>query len=216
MCEDVMKQATTEILTLTPFERDQLRAALGKRCVVLVGLMGVGKSTIGKQLGVELGLNFFDADHEIEAAAQMSIADIFTLYGEQEFRQLERRVILRLLQTNSAQDCLPHQPIVLATGGGAFMNGETRATIAAQAISIWLKADLDILMERVLRKNNRPLLQNDDPRSVMHALMCERYPVYALADITVTSRNASREEVTGDVLMALGQFLGLQARRHAG
>jgi len=202
MCENEIKQAMIEAPPQAVSVDCQLRNALGSRSVVLVGLMGAGKSTIGKQLGLALGINFFDADHEIEAAAQMSITDIFTLYGEEEFRQLERRVILRLLQSA----CID-QSIVLATGGGAFMNINTRRVIAEHAISIWLKADLDLLMERVLRKNTRPLLQNDDPRAVMQALMTQRYPVYALADITVKSRDASREEVTSDVLVALRHYL---------
>jgi len=201
MHEDEKKQAT---IAPSPLDYTKLRDALGQRSVVFVGLMGAGKSTIGKQFGLELGLDFFDADHEIEAAAQMNITDIFTLYGEEEFRQLERRVILRLLQTTARQ-----RPIVLATGGGAFMNQETRALITAHAISIWLKAELDLLMERVLRKNTRPLLQNDDPRAVMRNLMTQRYPVYALADITVQSRDASREEVTADVMTALLHYLSL-------
>jgi len=198
MCMDknVTKQAGSEI--------DRLHNALAHRSVVLVGLMGAGKSTIGKQLGSDLNLDFVDADHEIENAAQMSIADIFALYGEQEFRQLEHRVILRLLQNT-----LESSPIILATGGGAFMNSLTRAAIGEHAISIWLKADLDLLMERVLRKNTRPLLQNDNPRAVMQTLMRERYPVYALADITVPSRDASREEITEDVLNALKNYLNL-------
>jgi len=181
-----------------------IKEKLGSRSLALVGLMGAGKSTIGKQLALELGLDFFDADHEIEAAAQMSVTDIFALYGEEEFRQLERRVILRLLQTASTD-----KPIVLATGGGAFMNDETRAAIADYAISIWLEASLDLLMERVLRKNTRPLLQNDNPRGVMESLMVKRYPVYALADMTVPSRDVSREEVTQDVIAALKNHLRL-------
>jgi len=188
-------------------ETDRLHTALGHRSVVLVGLMGAGKSTIGKQLALGIGLDFFDADHEIETAAQMSIIDIFALYGEKEFRQLERRVILRLLQSNDS-----NKPIILATGGGAFMNEETRSVIATHAISIWLKADLDVLMDRVLRKNTRPLLQNDNPRAVMQDLMAKRYPVYALADIIVQSRDASSEEVTEDVLTALKNYLNLQMR----
>jgi len=193
MCEDVTNKAY-----------NQWRLALSGRSLVLVGLMGAGKSTIGRQLGLELDLDFFDADHEIEAAAQMSIVEIFSLYGEDEFRQVERRVITRLLQNTVNQ-----QPIILATGGGAFMDEETRRVIASHAISIWLKADLDLLMSRVLRKNTRPLLQNDDPRAIMQKLIDHRYPVYALADITVPSRNASREEVTVDVITALNNFLNL-------
>jgi len=197
MGEKEIKQTVGKAEPLVSMGHDQLRAALGSRSLVLVGLMGAGKSTIGKQLALMLGLEFFDADHEIEVAAQMSIADIFTLYGEQEFRQLEHRVILRLLQSTGASP----------DGGGAFMNSKTREAIASSAISIWLKADLDLLMARVSRKNTRPLLQNDNPRAVMRRLMNERYPVYELADMTVPSRDASREEVTADLLMILERFL---------
>jgi len=175
-----------------------LRAQLQGRALVFVGLMGAGKSTIGKQIAQMLDFQFFDADCEIEAAAQMSITELFAHYGEQEFRDLERRVIARLLQQKT---------LVLATGGGAFMNAQTRANIQENAISIWLKADLDILMERVLRKNTRPLLQNDNPRGVMENLMRERYPVYAQADITVISHDGGREEVVMDVLDGLERYL---------
>jgi len=185
-------------------DKNMIKNALEGRSLVLVGLMGAGKSTIGKQLALELELDFYDGDHEIEAAAQMDITDIFALYGEEEFRQLERRVILRLLHTASHG-----QPIVLATGGGAFINDETRAAIASQALSIWLDAPLDLLMTRVLRKNTRPLLQNGNPRGVMQSLMRKRYPVYEQADIKVLSRDASREDVTKDVLVALKKYLKL-------
>jgi len=175
-----------------------VRARLQGRALVFVGLMGAGKSTIGKQIAHILDFQFFDADCEIEAAAQMSITELFALYGEQEFRNLERRVIARLLQ---------QKMLVLATGGGAFMNAQTRENIRTHAISIWLKADLDILMERVLRKNTRPLLQNDNPRGVMENLMQERYPIYAQADITVLSHDGGREEVVKDVLDNLERYL---------
>jgi len=204
MCDDMTKQELGQFSKNQPgfFDPGEVMSALAGRSIVLVGLMGAGKSTIGKQLAFELGLQFLDGDYEIEVAAQMSIADIFALYGEGEFRRLEQRVIARCLLTASTD-----QPIVLATGGGAFMNDEIRTIIARHAISIWLEAPLDLLMERVLRKNTRPLLQNDDPRGVMQSLMTKRYPIYALADITVPSRDAGREDVTQDVLMALVQFL---------
>jgi len=176
----------------------RLRAKLEGRSLVFVGLMGAGKSTIGKQVAQLLDLPFFDADCEIESAAQMSIADLFSLYGEQEFRDLERRVIARILQQGV---------LVLATGGGAFMNAQTRAAIRQQAVSIWLKADLDTLMERVLRKNTRPLLQNDNPRGVMENLMAQRYPVYATADVAIISHDDGREDVAKSVIDALEQYL---------
>ncbi|NNC00766.1 shikimate kinase, partial [Corallococcus exiguus] len=143
---------------------------LGDRSLVLVGLMGAGKSTVGRRLSQKLGLPFRDADHEIEAAAGMTIPDIFAIHGEAHFRDGERRVIGRLLQEG---------PMVLATGGGAFMNPETRRNIGAGGISIWLRADLDVLMKRVRKRANRPLLQNPDPEATMRKLMDDRHPVYA-------------------------------------
>src|SRR3954465_13136347 len=153
-----------------------IRARLGTRSIVLVGLMGAGKSTVGRRLAQKLGLPFRDADHEIETAAGMTISDIFAIHGEKHFRDGERRVIARLLQEG---------PIVLATGGGAFMNEETRQRIAEYGIPAWLKADLDSLMRRVRKRTTRPLLQNPDPEGTMRRLMELRYPVYATADITI-------------------------------
>src|SRR4051794_37504987 len=149
-----------------------LRAKLGQRSLVLVGLMGAGKSTVGRRLAQKLGLPFRDADHEIEAAAGMTIPDIFAIHGEAHFRDGGRRVIARLLQEG---------PMVLATGGGAFMNEETRAGIAERGISIWLRADLDVLMRRVRKRVTRPLLQNPDPEGTMRQLMERRHPIYATA-----------------------------------
>lgn len=175
-----------------------LASRLGSRSVVLVGLMGAGKTTIGRRLAARLGLPFRDADLEIESAAGMPVADIFAIYGEPAFRDGERRVISRLL----AEDRL-----VLATGGGAYMNAETREGIARSAVSIWLKADHDTLMRRVRRRGHRPLLRTADPDETMRRLMEERYPVYGLADLTVDSRDASHERVTQDVLDALDAYL---------
>src|SRR5919112_4935718 len=149
---------------------------LGARSIVLVGLMGAGKSTVGRRLAQKLGLPFRDADHEIEAAAGMSIPDIFAIYGETYFRDGERRVIARLLQEG---------PMVLATGGGAFMSEETRARIRERGVSVWLRADLDVLMRRVRKRANRPLLQNADPEGTMRKLIEARHPVYAQADLMV-------------------------------
>jgi shikimate kinase len=163
------------------------------RTLVLVGLMGVGKSSVGKRLAQRLGLPFRDADTEIEAAAGMSIAEIFGRDGEAAFRAGERKVIARLLG----------EPLHgLATGGGAFMNADTRKLIAERGLSIWLKAELDELVKRVGRRNSRPLLQQGEPRQILERLMAERYPTYAEADLAVSSAG-SAEETTERVLAAL-------------
>jgi shikimate kinase len=169
------------------------------RTVVLVGLMGAGKTTVGRRLAERLGLRFVDADNEIEAAAGMSIADIFETHGEAHFREGERRVIARLLDE-------PAQ--VVATGGGAFMDPETRALIAERAISVWLKADLDVLYNRVARRNTRPLLRQDDPRKVLERLIAERYPIYAEADVTVESGDVPHEAMVDKIVAALEARLG--------
>ena len=171
---------------------------LGELSVVLVGLMGAGKSTIGRRLAQRLALPFRDADAEIEAAAGMPIADIFARFGEPAFRDGERRVIARLLEEGR---------LVLATGGGAFMNADTRARIAERGISVWLKADHETLMRRVRRRTHRPLLRSADPGETMRRLMAERYPVYAQATVTVESRESSHERVTQDVVDALARHL---------
>jgi len=168
------------------------------KTIVLVGLMGAGKSSIGRRLAQILGLPFIDADSEIEAAAGASIEEIFARDGEAAFRAGERRVLARLLDN-------PTQ--VLATGGGAFMDGETRGLIRARAISIWLRADLDLLLARVGRRNNRPLLKNGDPRVILARLMDERYPIYAEADIVVDSVDGPPDATLGHVMAALEKFL---------
>ncbi|WP_306119545.1 MULTISPECIES: shikimate kinase [unclassified Roseitalea] len=177
---------------------DRLRVQLAGRPIVLVGLMGAGKSAIGRKLAARLGLAFVDADREIEKAASMPIPEIFANYGEPEFRRLEASVTARLLAAEKT---------VLATGGGAFMNPETRRNIADAAVSVWLCADLDLLMSRVSRKPTRPLLQDDDPRGVMERLMRERYPVYAQADVTVQSRDIGKEQMAETVIAALCSHL---------
>ena len=154
----------------------QLDRALLDRSIVLFGLMGAGKTSVGRRLAAELALPFVDADEEIEAAAGCSIADFFQLHGEAEFRAGERRVIKRLL---AGPVC------VLATGGGAFMDAATRAAIRKRGISLWLRADLDVLVKRVRRRNNRPLLQGGDQRQILQDLMATRYPIYEQADIIV-------------------------------
>lgn len=178
----------------------QIRDKLGDRTVVFVGLMGAGKTAIGRKVAQVLDLPFADSDHEIETVSQMTVPELFERYGEPEFRALEQRVIERLLKDG---------PRVLSTGGGAFMNMHTRATIAERGVSVWLKADLDLLMERVSKRQNRPLLKNPDPRAVMSGLMDERYPVYAQAHLTVETRDAKREIITEETLQALGLFLGV-------
>lgn len=180
----------------------RLRDALRGRSIVMVGLMGAGKSTIGRRLAQRIGLPFVDADNAIEEAAAMTIPEIFATYGEAHFRDGERRVVARLLQD---------VPRVLATGGGAFINEQTRALVAQHGLSIWLKADLDVLMKRVRRRSNRPLLNQDDPEGVMRRLMTERYPIYAQADITVETSNAPHQAVVEQTLCALERHLGLDA-----
>ncbi len=176
----------------------RLREALGGRTIVLVGLMGAGKSTIGKRLATRLNLPFVDADTEIEKAADLTIPEIFARHGEAYFRAGEVRVVARILESG---------PQILATGGGAYMNPETRARIAERGISVWLKADLDVLMKRVRRRTDRPLLKTDDPEAVLRRLMDERYPVYAEAALTVMSREAAHDEIVDDVLRALSTLL---------
>jgi len=176
----------------------KITSALNGRSIVLIGLMGCGKSSIGRRLATRLELPFVDADGEIEQAAGKSVADIFSEDGEDVFRDGERRVIARLL-SNPAQ--------VLATGGGAFMNAEIRDNIDDKSISIWLRADLDLLMERVSRRTHRPLLQTDDPRAVMQNLIDQRYPVYQHADITVDSQHAAHDVIVRDVVRKLADYL---------
>ena len=171
-----------------------LLARLGDRSIVFVGLMGAGKTAIGRKLSQMLGLPFVDSDHEIEAVSRMTIAELFEQYGEAEFRALEARVIERLLKAG---------PQIFSTGGGAFMHEQTRQGVAEHGVSVWLKADLDLLMQRVAKKPSRPLLQNPDPRAVMARLMEQRYPIYATADITIVTRDERREIIAGEVLEAL-------------
>jgi shikimate kinase len=176
-----------------------LVAALGRRSIVLIGMMGAGKSSIGRRLAARLGIPFVDADAEIEAAAGMTIEDIFANYGEASFRSGETRVIARLLDAG---------PQVLATGGGAFMNPETRDIIRRNAVSIWLRADFDVLFRRVKRRNDRPLLKTADPAETLRQLMAERDPIYAQADASVHSREVPHETIVEEILAALVDRLG--------
>ena len=166
------------------------------RPIVLVGLMGAGKSTVGARVAAALGRRFVDSDDEIEAAAKMSISEIFDAYGEAEFRALERRVVTRLLSDG---------PAVIATGGGAFVDPDTRALVKERAISVWLKVDLDVLMRRVGRRGGRPLLDVEDPRAVMEGLIAERHPVYAEADLTVESEDGPHDTAVKRILAALAE-----------
>jgi shikimate kinase len=171
-----------------------LIAALGPRSVVLVGMMGSGKSSIGRRLAARLAIPFVDADSEIEEAAGMTIPEIFEQHGEPYFRAGEARVIARLLD---------HGPQVLATGGGAFMNRDTRAAIRQKGVSVWLKAELEVLMKRIKRRSDRPRLKADDPAATLTALIAERYPVYAEADLTVLSRDVPHEAIVDEIVAAL-------------
>jgi shikimate kinase len=165
----------------------------------MVGMMGAGKSSVGRRLANRLGLPFVDADNEIELAANASITEIFDKHGEEYFRDGERRVIKRLLDG---------EPKVLATGGGAFIQAETREAIRQNGISIWLQADRELLLSRVRRRSNRPLLRNGDPAEILDRLLSEREPVYRTADIHVRSRDVAHEDVVEDIIGALDVFLG--------
>ena len=169
-----------------------------KKTIVIIGLMGAGKTSIGRRLAEQLDLTFKDSDEEVEIAARLSINEIFANLGEKKFREGERRVISRLLDD---------KPIVLATGGGAFMDRFTRNKIASNAISIWLKADLPTLVKRTSRRNNRPLLNNTDQRSTLKKLIDDRYPTYKLADITIESNDESVENTLRKAMEALDNYL---------
>lgn len=174
--------------------RRQAEGLAPRRTVALVGLMGAGKTTVGRRLAAALGLPFADADHEIVTAAGQSVEAIFAEHGECEFRRGERQVIARLLAG----------PVhVLATGGGAFIDERTRALMKERAISIWLKAPIEVLMKRVAKRDDRPLLKENDPRAVMERLMADRYPIYAEADITIETGNGPHNNAVGLILDAL-------------
>lgn len=166
-----------------------------ERTIVLVGLMGAGKTTVGRRLAKAMALDFVDADEAIEEAAGMSVADYFEHYGEPAFREGERKVIRRLLTERNR--------CVLATGGGAFMDGETRDLIRSHGLSVWLRADLDLLVKRTSKRNTRPLLRQGNPREILQRLMDERYPVYAEADITIDTADVPHDEVVEIIISAL-------------
>jgi shikimate kinase len=179
-------------------EVERVLSRLGDRNIVLIGMMGAGKSSIGRRLANVLHLPFVDADAEIEKAANQSIAEIFATYGEPHFREGERRVLARLLAAG---------PAVLATGGGAFMSEETRVNCRVRGVTIWLKADVAVLLDRVRKKGNRPLLNQPDPELVMRKLLAEREPVYALADISIASHEGPHQAMVSEMLVALDAHL---------
>lgn len=172
-------------------------AALSERTIALVGMMGVGKTTIGRRLATRLGMPFADADAEIEAAAGMSVSDIFGALGEPAFREGEARVVRRLL------DGPPH---VLATGGGAMLNADTRARLKRQALTVWLRADIDVIAQRVSRRDTRPLLRGGDPLETLKALAEARYPLYAEADVTVETGGGAHVETVEAIVRALKRY----------
>lgn len=202
---DRFKAAGTEKAAVSKTEggaRQGRARALANRLagkpLVLVGMMGAGKTTVGRRIASRLGRQFIDSDEEIERAAQMTIPEIFEQRGEPEFRAGEMRVISRLLK---------ERDIVLATGGGAFVNPDTRQLVKDEAISVWLKADLDVLFERVSRRSNRPLLKTADPRATLEKLIADRYPIYADADVTVVSRDVPQDNVAADVISAVLDYI---------
>lgn len=178
--------------------RDELTALLGGRPIVLVGMMGAGKTTVGRRLATRLGRHFVDSDEEVEKAAGMTIEDIFKTHGEADFRAGEVRVIARLLKDHD---------LVLGTGGGAFINAETRALVKQSAVSVWIKADFELLFARVQRRSNRPLLKTANPRQTLMDLIEKRYPTYAEADVTVVSSDVPQDQVAGEVIEAVLTYL---------
>lgn len=183
-------------------KREMLQQLIGDRPIVLIGMMGAGKTTVGRRLAARLGRHFVDSDEEVEKAAGMSIEDIFAAHGEADFRAGEVKVIARLLKESG---------IVLGTGGGAFMNAETRALIKQSAVSVWIKADFDLLFQRVSRRSNRPLLKTANPRETLQKLIDARYPTYAEADITIVSRDVPQDQVASEVIDAIVAHFGTPA-----
>lgn len=192
-----MPNSMTDLLKSPPARTplaEQARLAIGRRNLIFVGLMGAGKSVIGRMVAQQLSMPFIDTDAEIERVSRMTISELFASYGETEFRALETRVIERLLKGG---------PRVISTGGGAFINERTRAAIKRDGVSVWLRADLEVLWERVSRREHRPLLKTENPKQTLENLMNQRYPIYAEADLTVDSRDVRKETVTAEVLAAI-------------
>jgi shikimate kinase len=183
-------------------KREEAIRLLGGRPLVLVGMMGAGKTTVGRRLAHRLGRHFVDSDEEIEKAAGMKIDDIFATHGEADFRAGEARVIARLLKDNG---------IVLGTGGGAFINAETRTLIKETAVSVFITADFELLFSRVSRRNNRPLLKTANPRETLQNLIEVRYPIYAEADVTVESRDVPQDVVASEAIDAMITYLAPHA-----
>ncbi|MCK3780401.1 shikimate kinase [Ensifer sesbaniae] len=181
-----------EPVSATLAERAKL--ALGKRNLVFIGLMGAGKSAIGRLTAQALGIPFVDSDHEIERVSRMTISDLFARYGEEEFRALETRVLKRLLRTG---------PRVVSTGGGAYINERSRRQIKKGGLTVWLNAELEVLWERVNKRDTRPLLKTENPKQTLENLMNARYPIYAEADLIVLSRDVKKETMVEDVLAAV-------------
>lgn len=182
----------------TKAERHELASLLGPKPIVLVGMMGAGKTTVGRRIAAKLGRRFVDSDDEIEAAAGMTIDEFFAAHGEPEFRAGEARVIARLLKEDN---------IVLATGGGAFVNPDTRSLINANGVSVWIKAEFELLFARVSRRSNRPLLKTSNPRDTLKRLIEVRYPIYAEAHLTVVSTDVPQDTVANDVIEAVHAHL---------
>jgi len=192
-----------QVLTLAESLRDRARAALGQRNLVLVGLMGAGKSSVGRLVAQQLNIPFVDTDAEIERVSRMTITELFAAYGELEFRALETRVIKRLLKGG---------PRVVSTGGGAFINESTRLHVKRGSLSVWLKADLDVLWDRVNKRDARPLLKTENPKQTLESLMNARYPIYAEADLTVLSRDVTKEVMVKEVLAAIAEELTAESK----
>lgn len=189
-------KATTSISAISPDDLELIRA--WHQPIVLIGLMGAGKSTVGRRLARATQRQFVDSDEEIEQAAACSISDIFAIHGEPIFRDLEQRVIFRLMEKSER---------VMATGGGAWMQPDIRARIKERALSVWLKADLDVLVDRVERRNHRPLLESGDKRTILDTLMHERYPIYSQADMTIESGDGPHDDVVEKVLLAVSDYV---------
>ena len=173
---------------------EQAKLALGKRNLIFIGLMGAGKSAIGRLTAQALGVPFVDSDHEIERVSRMTVSELFTAYGEEEFRALEARVLKRLLRSG---------PRVVSTGGGAYINERSRRQIKKGGLTVWLNADLDVLWERVNKRDTRPLLKTENPKQTLENLMRARYPIYAEADLIVLSRDVKKETMVDEVLAAV-------------